>query len=303
MSMLQDWSRLMRISNLPTCVTNVMTGCVIGIASLPKDDPGPYIDPARFALVLVGVVGFYLGGMILNDVVDATRDLRDSPHRPIPSGRIGRGTAAIVAGILLAIGWVGCTLAGGVPGGIAATALLACILLYELLHGATWPAIVLMGMCRGLVYVVAAFSVMDTPQLLLIISLAVGLGLYTGGVTAIARGEDTNIRSGQLPIVMIGLGVLVPGYILAVDHPLESHVVPWVVFIVTGILFGLWTARNLLKLDTRPPQVMGSVLGLLAGMALLDAMFLAMLGWVSLALLAIACFALVGLLHQSISGT
>jgi hypothetical protein len=48
---------------------------------------------------------------------------------------------------------------------------------------------------------------------------------------------------------------------------------------------------------------MGSVLGLLAGMALLDAMFLAMLGWVSLALLAIACFALVGLLHQSISGT
>ena len=90
MSMLNDWLRLMRISNLPTCVTNVMTGCAIGIISLPADDPGPWIDPARFVLVLVGVFGFYLGGMMLNDVVDATRDLKDSPHRPIPAGRIDR---------------------------------------------------------------------------------------------------------------------------------------------------------------------------------------------------------------------
>ncbi len=303
MSMLNDWLRLMRISNLPTCVTNVMTGCAIGIISLPADDPGPWIDPARFVLVLVGVFGFYLGGMVLNDVVDATRDLKDSPHRPIPAGRIDRRVAGIVAGVLLIIGWVGCTLGGGWHGGIAATALLASILLYELLHGATWPAIILMGLCRALVYVVAAFAVTSAPEPLLLISLAAGLGLYTAGVTGIARGEDSNARGGNWPTVVIGVGVLGPACILAADHPLEWSVLPWLAFLVTGILLGIWIARSLTLLTRTPPRVMGSVLGLLAGMALLDAFFLAMLGWVALALLAFACFAIVSLLHQSISGT
>ena len=48
MKKLHPWLRLMRISNLPTCITNVMTGCGLGILSLPSEDPGPWIDPVRF---------------------------------------------------------------------------------------------------------------------------------------------------------------------------------------------------------------------------------------------------------------
>jgi len=303
MSMLHDWLRLMRISNLPTCVTNVMVGCAIGIISLPADDPGPWIEPTRFVLVLAGVIGFYLGGMVLNDVVDATRDLKNSPHRPIPSGRIGRSTAGIVAGLLLIGGWIGCTLAGGWLGGCTATALLICILLYELLHGATWPAIILMGLCRALVYVVAVFAVTESPDPWLLAFLAAGLWLYTAGITGIARGEDTNTLGGSWPTIIIGVGMLGPACLLAASRPIEGGVLPWLAFLVTGIALALWTARSFDLLNRQPPRVMGSVLGLLAGMALLDAFFLAMLGWVTLALLAIACFAIVSLLHQSISGT
>ncbi len=303
MSRVHDWLRLMRISNLPTCITNVMTGCGLAILSLPADAPGPWIDPVRFILVLVGVCAFYTGGMILNDVVDATRDAVDSPTRPIPAGRIDRRAAGIVACILLAAGWVGCTLAGDWSGGIAATALLLSILLYELLHGATWPAVVLMGLCRALVYVVAAFAVTSSPDLLLLLPLAAGIGLYTSGVTGIARGEDHDGRAGVWTMAAIGIGILAPACVLAVGFPMEWSAIPWLAFLITGILLGLRVGRSFELLAAKPPRVMGSVLGLLAGMALLDAFFLAMLGWVVLALLALACFAIISLLHQSISGT
>lgn len=303
MNRIHDWLRVMRISNLPTCITNVMTGCGLGILSLPADAPGPWIDPVRFGLVLLGVCAFYTGGMILNDVVDATRDAVDSPTRPIPAGRLDRRSTGIVACILLAAGWVACTLAGDWSGGVAATALLLSILLYELLHGATWPAVVLMGLCRSLVYVVAAFAVTSSPDLLLLLPLAAGLGLYTCGITGIARGEDHDGRAGLWTKVVIGIGILGPACILAVEFPMAWSIIPWLAFLITGILLGLRVGRSFELLTARPPRVMGSVLGLLSGMALLDAFFLAMLGWVVLALLAVACFAIIALLHQSISGT
>ena len=89
MKKLHDWLRLTRISNLPTCITNVMTGCGLGILSLPSGDPGPWIDPVRFTLVLAGVCAFYLAGMILNDVVDATRDAVEAARAAGARGSCG----------------------------------------------------------------------------------------------------------------------------------------------------------------------------------------------------------------------
>ncbi|HBZ96640.1 MAG TPA: hypothetical protein DEO57_02210 [Phycisphaerales bacterium] len=303
MKWLHPWFQLMRISNLPTCITNVMTGCGLGILSLPSEDPGPWIEPVRFSFVLGGVCAFYLSGMILNDVMDADRDAVDTPNRPIPSGRINRRTASIVGCILLLAGWIGCTLAGGWPGGIAATGLLVSILLYQQLHAATVPALVLMGLCRALVYVVAAFAITTTPDPVLLIPLCIGIGLFTTGVTGIARGEDHGGRAGAWTTVLIGLGAMGPACALAIAYPMDWSFIPWMAFLITAVMLGIRIrcSLNLLALD--PPRVRSSVMGLLAGIALLDAFFLAMIGWVVLALLAVACFAMVSLLQQSISGT
>ena len=303
MKKLHPWLRLMRISNLPTCITNVMTGCGLGILSLPSEDPGPWIDPVRFGFVLAGVCAFYLAGMILNDVADAERDALETPNRPIPAGRINRRSASIVGCLLLLAGWIGCTLAGGWPGGIAATALLVSILLYERLHVATAPALILMGLCRALVYVVAAFAITANPDPVLLIPLCIGIGLYTAGVTGIARGEDHGGRAGAWTTMLIGLGAIGPACALAIAFPMDWSIIPWLAFLITAVMLGLRIRRSLDLLALEPPRVTGSVLGLLAGMALLDAFFLAMIGWVVLALLAIACFAIVSLMHQSISGT
>src|SRR5688572_4405835 len=56
------------------------------------------------ALISVGLYGF---GMSLNDIIDRRRDSQLAAHRPLPSGRIGVGTAHWICaglGILALLG-------------------------------------------------------------------------------------------------------------------------------------------------------------------------------------------------------
>src|SRR3954470_21592450 len=50
------------------------------------------------ALVSLGLYGF---GMSLNDIIDRRRDRQISPHRPLPSGRIGVVTANVISALLI----------------------------------------------------------------------------------------------------------------------------------------------------------------------------------------------------------
>jgi 4-hydroxybenzoate polyprenyltransferase len=65
------------------------------------------LDPAQciaLALISIGLYGF---GMSLNDIIDRRRDRQISPHRPLPSGRIGLGTAHVVCALLAVLALVG----------------------------------------------------------------------------------------------------------------------------------------------------------------------------------------------------
>lgn len=46
----------------------------------------------------------YSGGVVLNDIVDSNRDKTLHPERPIPSGKLSRNTALLIANILLILG-------------------------------------------------------------------------------------------------------------------------------------------------------------------------------------------------------
>src|SRR5688572_32232945 len=48
------------------------------------------------ALISVGLYGF---GMTLNDIIDRRRDEQLAAHRPLPSGRIGVGTAHLICAL------------------------------------------------------------------------------------------------------------------------------------------------------------------------------------------------------------
>jgi 4-hydroxybenzoate polyprenyltransferase len=75
------------------------------------------------AVISIGLYGF---GMSLNDIIDQRRDRQISPARPLPSGRIGVGTAHLVCALLIL--WA--LAAGEIYSDVVANAQLSLILVF-----------------------------------------------------------------------------------------------------------------------------------------------------------------------------
>jgi 4-hydroxybenzoate polyprenyltransferase len=137
---------LARVSNLPTVWTNVLAAYVLAEAAFDS-----------LAVALFSASLFYTGGMFLNDAFDADADSHARPDRPIPSGDVSRGQAFFVGfGLLL----VGEALLVFLPFPTRALrwgiALFAAIVFYDFAHKGQWFGPIIMGLCRALVYMVAA---------------------------------------------------------------------------------------------------------------------------------------------------
>jgi len=134
----------------------------------------------------------YCAGLVINDLADFSEDLRDRPTRPLPSGRVSRRTALVLALLFIAIDLIAAALVSK-PLLILATLLVAEILWYNLLakKNALFAPIA-MGFCRGLSVLVGAAAIAPPPPLAL---AAVALiTLYIAGVTILARTETRNPR-------------------------------------------------------------------------------------------------------------
>ncbi|RME36943.1 MAG: hypothetical protein D6788_10535 [Planctomycetota bacterium] len=130
---------------------------------------------------------FYAGGIALNDVRDAARDARERPERPIPSGRIARSSAAVLAGVLLAVG-LGQAVAMSARVGMAGGTLLLLILAYNTRWKQSVLGPFLMAGCRAanLGLGLAAGGTGFEPFYFVPLG---AVGLYTAGLTVFARNE------------------------------------------------------------------------------------------------------------------
>jgi len=165
---------------------------------------GAAFTPFDIGRLAAGVSCLYTAGMFLNDVFDVEFDARHRPDRPLPAGDVSVETAAGVAAALVAAGLViiGSQPAYGLPLTWSA-ALVAAILYYNYRHKRDPMGPLWMGICRGLVYCVAASAVAST------VSLRVGLAagavtFYVVALTFIAK------RLGQraslvVPILLAGI--------------------------------------------------------------------------------------------------
>lgn len=255
------WLELARISNLPTVWSNVAAGTAIGMAGA-----GTFIlngsSVARMLGVMAGASLLYVGGMALNDVIDARTDRDERPGRPIPSGRVSRGAAFVFAAACLA-GGIGVGAATGLASLVVSVVLAGMIVAYDLVHDRSGWSVMLMGACRGLVYVLAASAVGGDAVWSDTIVPAGCLAGYTAGLSVIARGEVGGGAGGAKAAAVL---MPVPMVVLVLSGP---GIPGWPV-VVAGIIGLAWVVRCSRLVFVRPARTIPAVLGLIAGFCLVD---------------------------------
>jgi len=255
-----------RISNLPTIGSNCLAGWLLG---------GGGGLPALVWL-WAGATLLYTGGMFLNDAVDADWDRQHRPERPIPSGRIRRGSVYVGAVALLAAGQLLLLAAGG-RSALLGLGLVAVIVVYDLIHKRVDFAPVLMAGCRGLLYLTAAAAGdrgITLPSLL----GAIAITAYVAGLSFVARQESTNRRVPRWPVLLL----LAP---VGLAFIARSGAISPGTGISAGIVFLLWTAWSLrYMIAPRLPDPGRCVSGLLAGIPLVDGLAVANDSWLVMAI-------------------
>ncbi|RLB40818.1 MAG: hypothetical protein DRH30_07990 [Deltaproteobacteria bacterium] len=282
--------RLGRVSNLPTVWTNVLTGVVLAGVGFKVLD--------LLILMLAGSL-FYVGGMYLNDAFDAEIDQRERPERPIPSGQVTARTV-FVLGFTMLLGGIGLlTLIGvvlqdgaGWPTIGAGLILALMVLLYDGYHKANPLSPVLMGLCRILLYVMAALALRPAFTLDLALGCAVLLS-YLIALTQVASQENLGRLSNAWPLVFLAAPVIY-GLTDSAQTPVLLALLALTAW-TTYALSYLFVASRL-----NVPRAVG---GLIAGISLVDALLIGMHGGGVPMLLAFAGFGATLLFHRYVPGT
>ena len=286
--------RLGRVSNLPTVWTNGLAG-----AALAGADPWQTATP----VLLLALSLFYVGGMYLNDAFDCGVDARDRPTRPIPAGEakadtvFATGFAMILAGVALAVAAARLAGAGGgEAAALAAAALGALILAYNRWHKGNPLGPLLMGGCRALAYITAGLALAGAVPAALLAAVPVALG-YLIGLTYIAKQETLGHVRNLWPLLFLAAPLPYGVALLA------QEMGGWPTALLLAVLLG-WILRALALLRRRSPgDIPRAVVSLIAGIALLDALFLAASSQPAAALLAVICFGATLFLQRWVSGT
>ncbi len=282
--------KLGRVSNLPTVWTNVLAGVVLA---------GGRPEPRLLVLLWSALSCFYVGGMFLNDAFDRGLDARERPERPIPSGQIGAaevygaGYLLLAAGILLLAAEA--FLFGGrrswAPAGAGAV-LAGSIVLYDAWHKGNPLGPLLMGLCRMLVYAIAALSVapgLKAP----VIGAAVVLLAYLIGLTAVAKQENLRELRNLWPLPFLFAPFLYAAP-LAAGSPAGAA-------LYAGFL--AWVSSAIFLLIGRRKEIGRAVVRFIAGISLLDALLIAGAGRPAIALVAALGFATTLAAQRYVKGT
>ncbi len=252
-----------RVANLPSVVSNVWLGAALG--SLARAWEGREIPwVATGGLMLAGML-LYVAGNFFNDWQDREWDMQHRPERGLPRGLFPVNSylmvalSAALAGVLLA-GWVSW------KSGVVALGICGCIWIYTVWHKRCRWAVIPMGLCRGLLPVMAFVAFSETLSLVGL--AAAGVFTYIVGLSLTARYESL----AQAP-KMAGLitRILLLGTALLLGwRQAEIPAEPWMA-LVAVLPYLLWTSACLRWWRRPIPRL---VARLLAGIPLVDAIVL-----------------------------
>ncbi|MDR2346439.1 MAG: UbiA family prenyltransferase [Planctomycetaceae bacterium] len=199
--------QLLRISALPTLLSNVLAAYFIGSGN----------DLFLLLLLLISMSSIYLGGMVLNDYFDSEIDSIERPERPIPSGKISLQTAFALGMSLLSFGVVIGFICPFISGGsnfekqvaiVLITVLFCCVISYNaFLKRMSLIGPVIMGTCRILCYLFVFFNV-ERNVLISHTIFSVCAGIYIMCLTMLSRFESNSPRIQKN--VSLALSLLIP---------------------------------------------------------------------------------------------
>ncbi len=256
---LRAYFELVRLPNLFTAAADVIGGfaCNGGGAS----------HWPRCAALAVGSMCLYAGGVALNDVCDADRDRLERPSRPIPSGRIPRPWATVVAVGLLLIGFSVIGSQGRVLAAVAG-ALAVTIVLYDAALKSTSVSPVAMGLCRSLNLAIGMLGA-STSLASHAVAPIFMMGLYVASITVFAREEAGQSSLRRLALGLIGVCAAVLGLIpVAMMSPQRDP--SGVVLVMALLVFVGSPARRALRRRT-PQAVQQAVKRFVIGVIVFDA--------------------------------
>lgn len=285
---IRAYTELARISNIPTCISNVLVGCAI--AGLGYSPNWQTITFTTIAIALL-----YIAGMALNDAVDHKIDKQQRPSRPIPSGRITLTAAYTFAFICFALA-LAILASVTIPALICGLILATTIILYDYIHKHIAASALLMGACRGLVYITAAAAIAWPLDWQISAILAGAITIYITIVTIIAQTETAKSFG-----LRKWLAIALP--IIALAPAIAIHPTAWPLSAIAATFLICWLLLALRNTIATPPRMKNAILGWLSGICLLDAFYLSLLDQPILALVAIACFGLTAIGHRYILGT
>lgn len=288
-----DTLKLGRVSNLPTVWTNGLTGLVLG--------GGALLDQRTLPLLLALSL-FYVAGMYLNDAFDAEIDQKERPERPIPSGAIDLRTVFAASFVMFMVGlcllaWIGFVATDGTGGwpSTAGLVLIISIVAYDWHHKQNSFSPYIMGVCRMMVYITAGLCFLVPPSSWLLLA-AVLLFSYLIGLTYIAKQENLSEIDSLRPALLFAPPLIYAAYMAFTTLSFTVIIAFLALIAVIGV--AMW------MLSRRLPGDIGlAVSVLIAGICLLDAVFLASAGEAALAWWAIAGFVLTLLMQRMIPGT
>ena len=296
-SEVQAWLNMLRISNAPTIISNVMVGLALAIQShaLAWSDYSlpPRLDfPKILIVITVAMLLMYFSGMLFNDAMDAKWDKKHRPNRPIPSGVIKRNDAWLTASFMMVCAVLLC---GMQQGTLQLSIVLSlAVLAYTFFHRWLFPAAILMALSRSLVYFIAMTALSPPPPFGNLLGFCIAIGVYTTILTVLGRNEhDDNTKHAWLTWLM-----LIPPIIPLVMYG-EAHEFTWMMLVI----YVAWVCmawRDFRKPNSQPIAGMHK---LLAGFCLLDCVLIAMIGEISIMIVSLICFVFAVAAHRRVMGT
>lgn len=263
-----------RLANLPSVVSNVWLGVAL-VATLAPSGAAPSAD-APALLISTGIL-LYLGGNLLNDWHDRDWDARYRPGRALPQAAFAP-RLYLLGGLALLASAAALAAVHAPESGLTALLTVLAIFGYTRWHKRHPAAVLLMGLCRALLPMLALAPALAAarghpdghlPIRCLLPSLA--LMAYIAGLSLVAR-RETATTTPPLSRMLLPLAcILLAGPLMAAAAGMAPG---WPLLGIGLIAFVIWTA---FALGSRLP-VKRQVTALLAGLPLLDAALLLPLG-------------------------